>query len=109
MKFYGNGVVWDGENNKRLIKFVGGAVETEDERVQSILIERGYSFDPEPPVASVPTIQTEQPIMESVTVTSVSPDLGAKKLREIGKELKLTFSANMSKVDMAKAINEARK
>lgn len=41
----------------------------------------------------------------SVAVPPVTADLGAKKLRELGKELGLSFSASMSKADMAKAIN----
>jgi phage FluMu protein Com len=40
--------------------------------------------------------------------SSINADLGAKKLREIGKELGLSFPASMSKADMAKAINEAK-
>lgn len=38
----------------------------------------------------------------------VTADLGAKKLRELGKELGLSFPASMTKTDMAKAINEAK-
>jgi phage FluMu protein Com len=39
---------------------------------------------------------------------SVTADLGARKLRELGKELGLSFPASMSKTDMAKAINEVK-
>lgn len=37
----------------------------------------------------------------------VTADIGAKKLRELGKEIGLSFPASMSKTDMANAINEA--
>lgn len=40
--------------------------------------------------------------------SSVTADLGARKLRELGKELGLSFPASMSKTDMAKAINEVK-
>jgi hypothetical protein len=33
MIFYGNGIVWDKENNKRLCKFVDGQLETDDKRI----------------------------------------------------------------------------
>jgi hypothetical protein len=100
MKFYGKGVVWDGENNKRLCKFVGGVCDTDDKRIQAILIERGYKFDPEP-VSGKPG----PPKQDNPPVTA---DMSAKELREIGKELGLSFPANMSKANMAKAINEAK-
>lgn len=45
MKFYGNGVVWDKENNKRLCKFINGEFDAEDERVIAILKSLGYQYD----------------------------------------------------------------
>ena len=47
MKFYGNGTVWDGANNKALCKFANGELETDDARIQDALIEKGYACDPE--------------------------------------------------------------
>ena len=32
MKFFGNGLVWDKDNNKNLCKFDNGEFETEDKR-----------------------------------------------------------------------------
>jgi hypothetical protein len=46
MKFYGNGAVWDAENQKPLCTFVEGAIETEDARVIDKLVELGYACDP---------------------------------------------------------------
>lgn len=45
MKFYGNGIVWDGENNKTLCQFVNGEFETEDARIANKLLELNYSCD----------------------------------------------------------------
>jgi len=45
----------------------------------------------------------------SELVVPVTADLGAKKLREIGELMGLSFAANVSKVNMANAINEAKK
>jgi hypothetical protein len=122
MRFYGNGVVWDAENDKRLCKFSRaargekGVFETDDKRAQAILIERGYAFDPEPisgkvespkqvaPSVSEPPKQDNQPGAEPVTA-----EMNAKALRMLGKELGLSFPANMKKTEMAKAINEAKK
>lgn len=47
MKFYGHGVVWDKENNKTLCRFENGILETNDDRVKTGLIARGYACDPE--------------------------------------------------------------
>ena len=57
-------------------------------------------------VAVAPTVQIEQPIMESMTVSGIATaDMGVKKLRELGKELGLSFPASTTKVEMAEAIN----
>lgn len=45
MKFYGNGVVWDGKANFQLMKFVNGSYETEDLYICDRLIELGYKHD----------------------------------------------------------------
>ena len=42
MKFYGSGIVWDGENNTRLCKFVNGEFETDDEEVIRKMEAAGY-------------------------------------------------------------------
>ena len=45
MKFYGNGTVWDKDNNRALCSFVNGELETDDERVVAILQDLGYRSD----------------------------------------------------------------
>lgn len=45
MKFYGNGIVWDKQNNKRLCKFVNGEYETDDPRAIKILKFLYYKDD----------------------------------------------------------------
>lgn len=42
MIFKGNGVVWDGEKNKPLCKFVKGSLSTLDQRTISILERNNY-------------------------------------------------------------------
>jgi len=44
MKFYGHGVIWDPEKNKRLMKFVDGTFETEDKYIIAKL-EKNYKHD----------------------------------------------------------------
>ena len=46
MRFYGNGIVWDAENNKRLIRFTDGVCETDDKRICSELKRMGFASDP---------------------------------------------------------------
>ena len=45
MKFYGNGIVWDKEKNKRLCKFVEGEFETDDNRIVNNLVDLGYKYE----------------------------------------------------------------
>ena len=45
MKFYGNGVVWDPAEKKRLCKFIDGVYETKDPGVIAKLKARGYGHD----------------------------------------------------------------
>jgi hypothetical protein len=124
MKFYGNGVVWDAENNKRLCKFSKptephgkGVFETEDERIIAELIRRGYASDaapapvapkeptaPEPEQTKPEGIEPEQSAAEPVTAK-----LGVKKLREIGKQYGLSFPVGTTMAEMAEQINEAMK
>lgn len=112
MRFYGNGVVWDAENDRRLCKFSRaargekGVFDTDDKRIQAILIERGYPRDVSREVVDVTPPGAE---WAEYAPAPVTPDLGAKKLREIGKELGLSFPASMKKTEMAAKINEAMK
>lgn len=42
-----NGIVWDAETDRALIKFVKGKAETEDEAVAKKLLDTGYSVEGE--------------------------------------------------------------
>jgi hypothetical protein len=42
MKFKGTGIVWDAENNKVLVEFENGIVDTTDQRVIDILSKNGF-------------------------------------------------------------------
>ena len=44
MKFYGNGIVWDGTADKPLCRFVGGEYETADRKVIAKLKALGYPY-----------------------------------------------------------------
>jgi hypothetical protein len=87
MKFYGNGVVWDKDNNRRLCKFtraakrgVKGTLETEDERTIKILIGLGYEHEGEMP-EEPPEIPPKEPSLD--------------ELKEKAKELGITFAPNI--------------
>jgi len=112
MKFLGNGVVWDAENNKRLCKFGKtdefhgmGVFETDDERTIARLDAMGFKHDEYSFVETETTTTSGDTSPEPPKAESVTADLGAKKLREIGKKLDLSFSASTSKDEMVSAIN----
>ena len=116
MKFYGNGVVWDGENNRRLCKFSRaargekGVFDTDNERICAELIRRGYEHEPFATGGIVSNEVVATAISAPVdTALPVTADMSAKELREIGKELGLSFPASTTKVEMAAKINEAMK
>ena len=46
MKFYGNGIVWDKDNNKTLCEFVKGKLETEDVNIIEKLKSMDYQYEP---------------------------------------------------------------
>jgi hypothetical protein len=117
MRFYGNGVVWDPDNDRRLCKFSKptephgkGVFETDDERIIAKLIRLGYEHektatpDPAATVGFTPNpIDVDgNPVAPNDTVTT---DTNVKEIRRIGKELGLTFPVGMKKVDMVEAIN----
>ena len=73
MKFYGNGIVWDAANNKALCKFMSGELETEDKRMQDILIEKGFACNSikvelieTAPVDGWKTFEAKKPIKKGV-------------------------------------------
>jgi len=45
MKFFGNGLVWDKENSKNLLKFVDGIFETSEDYIIKILQDLEYEFE----------------------------------------------------------------
>lgn len=47
MKFYGNGIVWDGQKNRPLCEFKNGEYETSDNYKIDKLIKAGIRHDPE--------------------------------------------------------------
>jgi hypothetical protein len=47
LKFFGHGILWDNENNKVLLEFVNGEVETKDEKLIKLLKENGYKHQEE--------------------------------------------------------------
>jgi hypothetical protein len=121
MKFYGNGIVWDAENNRRLCKFSKptephgkGVFETEDERIIAELIRRGYASDSEAVPDPTATVGfTPNPTDANGNLAAppdfVTADLKVDKLREIGKEYGLSFTPGTKKTEMAEQINEAMK
>ena len=47
MKFFGKGIAWNHELDKPLCKFIGGELETEDQKVIEKLKKLGYTVDEE--------------------------------------------------------------
>lgn len=45
MKFYGNGIVWDGQKNRPLCEFKNGEFDTSDNCKIEKLIKAGYSHE----------------------------------------------------------------
>lgn len=45
MKFFGTGSVWDAKNNKILVEFINGIVETDDPRICTILKDSGFKYE----------------------------------------------------------------
>ena len=45
VRFYGTGLVWDGENNKLLCEFKNGEYVTKNEREEKILSSLGYECE----------------------------------------------------------------
>lgn len=45
MKFYGYGIVWDGDNNKPLVEFENGEFETRSKKTIKALTDLGYKND----------------------------------------------------------------
>jgi hypothetical protein len=65
MKFKGTGIVWDAQNNRALVEFENGVVETTDERIIKILKDNGFQ---ELEVKSeTPSIDVESDIEPEVT------------------------------------------
>lgn len=60
MKFYGNGTVWDPQNDRQLMKFVDGKYKTEDKRIIDLLIKSGFEHDEVPTEIKLP-VNTVKP------------------------------------------------
>ena len=82
MKFYGNGVVWDGANQRRLCSFSNGIYETNDAREIAILKSIGFEHSED------------------------YSDLSKNELWEIIKENNLDGKWTMSKSEMLKVVEE---
>ena len=59
MRFYGNGVVWNAEEDRRLCKFNNGVFNTTDQRVIDKLLSLGYKSDC---VSAEEPVQAQKPI-----------------------------------------------
>jgi hypothetical protein len=114
MKFYGNGVVWDKDNNRRLCKFtraakrgVKGMLETEDKRTIKILIGLGYEHEGETPeVKEVPKFAEGGVIREE---EKPGPEPSLDDLKKKAKELGITFAPNIGYEKLLDRITEALK
>ena len=119
MRFYGNGVVWDAENNKPLVRFAGGVFETTDKYTADRLIALGYPHDGDEPkkdapiakaVAHTPPVVSEMP--DATAISKETPgdisDLNVNELRELGRSKGLSFKFGTTKADIVAAILAAK-
>jgi hypothetical protein len=88
MRFFGKGVVWDSEKNKRLCKFLNGSFKTEDERIIKKLIDLGYEY--------------EGLIELPVDLEALSID----ELKNKADELKITYPHNIGRDKLIRKIKE---
>lgn len=86
MKFKGNGIIWDADNNCALCKFEDHELVTEDERVIEILKENGFEFE------------------ESKDST---PSITVKELKALLDEKGIEYDAKAKKEDLVKLLEGA--
>ena len=105
MRFYSeqngvkkNTIVWDGENDKPLCKFVNGVYDTSNEREIAILKATGYKSDNSTPVAET-LLKSASSEPESVSV-----NMKVDELRKIAKAKGITFAFGTTKQQMVDAI-----
>lgn len=123
MRFYGNGVVWDAENNKPLVRFAGGVFETTDKHIADKLIALGYKHDGDEPTKYAPIAKAEKPDVPAVPVAKTAKpatpviseeapsdlgDMNVNELRELGRSKGLSFKFGTTKADIVAAIAAAK-
>lgn len=108
MRFYGNGVVWDAQNDRPLARFVGGVFDTEEQRTTQLLIDSGYRRDTEAGAAAVPEKQVATVSPSTATSEPVSTDLNVQALRDLGRTHGISFKFGTTKEQMVAAINAAK-
>lgn len=96
MKFYGNGLVWNKDENKVLCSFVNGKYETEDSIIINKLKELNFVFD------DIDSIKIEN--KNDVDYES----LEYKDLKKVAKEKGIN-TYKMDKPEIIKALNELMK
>lgn len=80
MKFYGNGVVWNKEENKILCKFVGGTLETENIDIAKKLLNLGYeSFGEFPAEVEVEPVTEVEEVKEVEEIEHSKSNRNARK------------------------------
>ncbi len=89
MIFYGNGIVWDKQKNKKLCLFKNGHLETEDSYIIETLLASGYEHETivKAPVAGY----------EEMTVAD---------LREIAKDREIPGYTRKNKSQLIKILKE---
>ena len=99
MKFFGNGIIWDAENNKNLCKFENGEFETENKRVIHILTEMGYENDG----MREEEIKENEEVIEEVVEIKLN-DKTVAELRNIAKERGIEGIYRKSKEELIELI-----
>lgn len=99
MRFYGKGIVW--HDGKTLCKFIGGVLDTDDETIAQVLIERGYGCQIDATINNPST--SDRPISQSTTITS---EPTRKDLLSVAKDRGIKGADRMSKDTLIIALKE---
>ena len=103
MKFYGSGIVWDGEKNTRLCKFINGEFETDDEEVIKKMEAAGYGRQAIEGDTEGQEVEAEQAPAKAKDEGIELEEMTYNELKELAKAEGVTIR-HKSKADLIEAL-----